>query len=385
MPQLTFTAAAATDQLNIVAHGLNTGDGPGGVYGQRRRTSRRASPRASTTGSSASTRTREARDVERERARERRDQHHRRWCGLAGHRAPPFRQERDLDDFHQIIAVGIAAVRSQTFPPSGSMPGPSSAITSTSARWVADDPTNPKQRAGSMSGEDRALAGHKERVAARAAQAAPRTVEDEDSLPIIADGPDGDDTPLDSPDGRRRKRQSVQAFAEDIKLEVRDLRTAIDVSIRAELNGRGELAERLVKVEASLDFLKELDDSNSAAEELLKLRADLTSLRVTLIGEKRRQRQDQQVRDEATKGPRFMKRAIAIASPASSAPSSRPPRSFATSPPTAAAERARVRAELEAAKAERTVLQSQVLLLFRLEGGRAGRGGAFDHPPETPP
>lgn len=227
-----------------------------------------------------------------------------------------------------------------------------------------------------MSDDQRALVGAKDRLARRAAAAAPQAIEDEDSLPIITSDDDDDDDPTpveNKPGHRRRKRQSVQAFAEDIKLEVRGLRTAIDEAIRAELNNRAELAERLVKVETRLDFLAEIDGA-APAEELLKLRADLTSLRVTLIGEKGDNGKLSQVRDEATKGPRFMKRAIAVAVAGilgSVIPAAAFVRDMAAD---SASERARVRTELEAAKAERTVLQSQVLLLFRLAGTRRAGG-----------
>lgn len=241
-----------------------------------------------------------------------------------------------------------------------------------------------EKRPGSMSGDDRALAGAKARLAARA-QAVPEFAAEEDSLPIITEG-DDDPTPVENKPGqRRRKRQSVQAFAEDIKLEVRGLRAAIDEAIRAELNNRATLAERLVKVETRLDFLAEMDGA-APAEELLKLRADLTSLRVTLIGESGKNGMVSQVRDEATRGPRFMKRAIAAAVGGilgTLIPAALFVRGLVAD---SAAERATFRAEIDAAKVERSVLQSQVLLLFRLSGSRS-RGGVIDPlaPSETRP
>lgn len=237
-----------------------------------------------------------------------------------------------------------------------------------------------------MSSDARALTGAKERLARRVAQLAPEHVEDEDSMPVLVDSHD-DQTPIEHrTPGRRRKRQTPQEFAEDIKHEVRELRRAVDESIKAELNNRFELAQRLTEVETRLEFMAEIGGA-APAQELLSLRSDLTSLRVMLVGEKGDNGKISEIRNEATKGPRFMKRAVGVAIMGilgAVVPAAGYMRSMVADNAT---DRATTRAELEAAKAERTVLQSQVLLLFRLVGGRAGHGGAFDNtqPSETPP
>lgn len=231
-----------------------------------------------------------------------------------------------------------------------------------------------------MSDADRALANLKARLAARAA-AVPHAVTDEDSLPIITDGTE--DTPVEVHGRRRRKRQSVQQFAEDIKTEVRELRRAIDEAIRAELNKRGELAERLVKVETAVEFIKELDDDTAAAE-LLRLRADLTSLRVTLVGEKGDNGKIGALTEKADRGPRFMKRAIALALGSllgSIIPAAIYVKGIVEA---SAAERAAVRAELRAAEVDRAGLHASELLLFRLVGAHGRRGADSNTPTGDP-
>lgn len=221
-----------------------------------------------------------------------------------------------------------------------------------------------------MSDGDRTLIGQKQRAAARVA-GIPDPVAAEDSMPVIVDAGD-DPTPVEIPGGgrRRRKRLTVQAFAEETKTELRDLRRSIADLTAAEFNVRAELVERIVKLETALEFV---DGLGKSTDELRDLRDDVTSLRVTLIGEGghngrigRLREEVKDARDLAESGPRFVRRAaiFALSSLLGSAiPAALYVRGVVAD---AAAERASTHAEFEAAKADRTVLHAQQLLLFRL-------------------
>lgn len=226
-----------------------------------------------------------------------------------------------------------------------------------------------------MSGDDRALGGQRARVAERIA-GAPEFIEPEDSMPVIVENHD-DDTPVHAPQRRRRKRVTVQQFAEDIKTEVRDIRRAVEELTIAKLNMRAELIERLIAAETRLDGMDHLGEST---DELRQLRVDLTELRVTLIGIDGTNGKVgglvisvASAHEKAEKGPKFVRGAImwagggilgalvpAILLLRDAADKSAEVRAAAAS------ERATFQAEIEADKADRAVIHAEVDALLGL-------------------
>lgn len=226
---------------------------------------------------------------------------------------------------------------------------------------MADDSHKPP-RAGSMSDADRALGSKRQRTADRVA-GIPDILGEEDSLPIIVDAGD-DPTPVEMPAGRkRRQRVTIQQFAEDCKLEIRELRKSHAELVLAEFNVRAEITERIVKLEAQLEFL---DGLGKSTDELRQLRIDLTELRTTLIGADGTNGKISTLTKAAERGPRFIRRSIALALGGilgSVIPAALYVRNIVEA---SATERATVRSQLEAAQVDRGVIHAEVLLLFRL-------------------
>lgn len=234
-----------------------------------------------------------------------------------------------------------------------------------------------KPRAGSMSDADRALPSIKQRTAARVA-GAPDFVTEEDSLPVLVDEYD-DPTPVETGAGMpRRRRVTIQTFAEDTKLELRDLRARLNGAGLAAFNMRAELVERLIKLETRFETVLRL---GGQVEDLADLARELGEFKVAMHGIDGKngklgllKAEVGKARGEAARGPKMIRNAVAWAIGAF----------LGAVIPTAiyvkgiveqsAAERAALHVEIGAGKAERAVLQSQVLLLFKLVNARNTSG-----------
>lgn len=248
------------------------------------------------------------------------------------------------------------------------------------------------ERPGSMSDGDRALGSKRQRAADRIAGIPAPFDPDEDSMPILVDDND-DPTPVENPRGvKRRKRMTPQQFAEEIKTEVRELRAAVADLVEAKFNIRAELIERVIKVEARFSGL---DDLAQSAEDLHALRGELISLRVQLVGVDGTNGRLGKLNDAVNKaheraesGPRFVRRAIAVAGGAivgSLVPAilfiNSAVDKASSARADAAAETARIKTELEAGKADRAFLHQQLDSMLRLV--RVGRAPS-PSPGETP-
>jgi len=233
-----------------------------------------------------------------------------------------------------------------------------------------------------MSDADRALATARVRAAARAA-AVPDFVVEEDSLPVLVDQYD-DPTPVETPSGHpRRRRVTIQTFAEDTKLELRDLRARLNNAGLAAFNMRAELVERLIKLEERFTSVLELGDQ---VDDLADLARELGEFKVAMCGADGKNGklgalgvQVGKARTEAAAAPKLIRRVVAWAAgsllgaivPCALLINSMVDKASAERA-AAAAERATFLARLDASRAEISVLQSGQLLLFRIVNIRSG-------------
>jgi len=227
-----------------------------------------------------------------------------------------------------------------------------------------------------MSDGDRALATVRQRAAQRAA-AVPDFVTEEDSMPVLVDQYD-DPTPVETPSGMpRRRRVTIQTFAEDTKLELRDLRGRLNGMGTAAFNMRGELVERLIKLETRFEAVVAL---GGQVEDIHDIARELGEFKVLLCGADGKNGklgnlgiQVGKARAEAASAPKMIRRVALWAAgsllgaviPCAIYVNSVVEKSSAERA-TAAAERATFLARLDAQRAEVSVLQSGQLLLFRI-------------------
>lgn len=189
-------------------------------------------------------------------------------------------------------------------------------------------------------------------------------------MPVLVDDYD-DPTPVETPSGQpRRRRVTVQTFAEDTKLELRDLRNRLNNAGLAAFNMRAELVERLIKLETRFEHVIAL---GGQVEDLQALAVELAAFKAALwghdgkngkLGDLRKGVADAQI--AAERAPKHVRWMLGLA--LGSVLGSIIPAGFfvKTAVEESAAERAVLHAEISAAKAERGVIQSQVLLLFKL-------------------
>lgn len=222
---------------------------------------------------------------------------------------------------------------------------------------MGDDKRPP--RPGSMSDDDRALTGRRSRTPA----AVPEVAGDEDSLPIIVGSTD-DTPPMGSRStGRRRRRQSVQEFAEETKLEIRELRAQLAKLPETLANDRLELTERIISLESRLDSMDHLGEST---DELRQLRIDLTEIETRLFGVDGKNGKLGTLEHKATSGKRW-----AIAAGLSVMASLGGAVTVVWKLSSDAADRAAtIRTQLENSQRDRSQMHDQLNLLFRITGQR---------------
>lgn len=241
-----------------------------------------------------------------------------------------------------------------------------------------------------MSDADRALAHRKHAPAAGVP--IEEHPEEEDSLPIIISD-DGGDTPVETPRGqKRRKRVSTQEFAELTWAEIRALRKRIENLAATDANGKLDIAHRLAvledRSERELGLAESVDDLRVINTMIAELRVSLFGLdgKNGKIGDLRKDVDAAMVRADAA--PRFVRRALVWAAGGIAGaliPSilflKNAADAASDAKAAAAAERAVVRLELEAAKAERAYLHQRIDSMLRLGRVRAPSSNQPGDPP----
>lgn len=211
-----------------------------------------------------------------------------------------------------------------------------------------------------MSDADRALAGRRHR-----APGVPEPIAgEEDSLPIIVDSADEPTPPMGSrAPGRRRRRVTIQQWAEETKLEIREMRQRLDEREKLRADERLELTERIISLESRLDGLDRLGEST---DELRQLRIDLTALGTQLFGVDGKNGKIGTLEHKASTSKRW---ALAAAGTILGSASGAVLYVY-TLVREAADVRATFRTKIEAIDRDRAELHNQINVLFRLVGGR---------------
>lgn len=139
---------------------------------------------------------------------------------------------------------------------------------------------------------ERAAAGAHYRASTQSDGTPKRPASDEDSLPVIVDEhqrPIAAHVQVETSDGHRRSRKTVQAFAEETKLDVRELRQEVGRLtnlIREDAVKTAErIGEALNKSALAQSRADGLTDIEASINVLKAIQADIASLRATVIGE----------------------------------------------------------------------------------------------------
>ena len=149
-----------------------------------------------------------------------------------------------------------------------------------------------KDKKGVFGGDvERAAAGAHYRATTQS-DGTPRDANDDDSMPVIVDAharPLEPNVHVISEDGHRRSKKTIQAFAEETKTDVRELRAEVGRLTNLIREDAVKTAERvgeaIQKASLAQQRADDLADLEASIETLKKIQTDVASLRVTVIGE----------------------------------------------------------------------------------------------------